>query len=222
MNKIGNEWDLLLSPEYHKEYYIKLQEFVEKEYENHVVFPPKEAVFRGLKLTDYKEVKVVIMGQDPYHENGQAHGLAFSVLPGVKKPPSLMNIFRELNADLGIPVPRDGFLESWAHEGVLLLNAVLTVREGVANSHKGKGWETFTDRIISLLNEREKPLVFILWGRDAQNKRKLITHERHLVLESSHPSPLSAHSGFIGSRPFSKANDFLLKNKEQIDWRIEK
>jgi len=222
MNEIGNEWDLLLSPEYEKEYFMKLQNFLEAEYEGHVVFPPKDEVFQALKWTDFHQVKVVIMGQDPYHEKGQAHGLAFSVLPGARKPPSLVNIFKELNEDLGVPVPANGFLENWAREGVLLLNAVLTVREGEANSHKGKGWEIFTDRIISLLNERERPLVFIFWGAQARSKKRLVTNSRHLVLESAHPSPLSAHHGFKGSKPFSKANDFLLNGKEYIDWRIEK
>ena len=205
------------------EYYLKLQEFLDSEGKKHRVFPPEEDVFNALKFTGYSEVKVVILGQDPYHQAGQANGLAFSVNDGIKRPPSLNNIFKELRDDLGIEIPAGNSLESWARQGVLLLNVVLTVREGEANSHKNKGWEIFTDKIIQMLNERDKPMVFILWGVNARSKRKLITNGRHLVLESPHPSPLSAYDGFWGSKPFSKANNFLLKeNNEFIDWRVKK
>lgn len=220
MNKIGNEWDKVLEKEFNKEYYLKLQEFLEKEYENHTIYPPEADVFHALKLSDFGAVKVVILGQDPYHERGQANGLAFSVSDEVKRPPSLNNIFKELYSDTGIRTANVNCLESWAKQGVLLLNVVLTVREGEANSHKGKGWEIFTDEIIKQLNLREKSMVFILWGANARSKKALITNKSHLVLESPHPSPLSAYGGFWGSKPFSKANNFLMKNNEYIDWRI--
>jgi len=220
MNKIGNEWDKVLEEEFNKEYYLKLQEFLKYEYENHTVYPSEADVFHALKLSDFGAVKVVILGQDPYHEKGQANGLAFSVNNEVKRPPSLNNIFKELFSDTGIKTADDNCLEGWAKHGVLLLNVVLTVREGEANSHKGKGWEIFTDEIIRLLNLREKPMVFILWGANAKSKKVFITNKNHLILESSHPSPLSAYGGFWGSKPFSKANNFLMKNNEYIDWRI--
>lgn len=220
MNKIGNEWDKVLEKEFNKEYYLKLQEFLEKEYENHTIYPPEADVFHALKLSDFGAVKVVILGQDPYHERAQANGLAFSVNDEVKRPPSLNNIFKELYSDTGIRTANKHCLESWAKQGVLLLNVVLTVREGEANSHKGKGWEIFTDEIIKQLNLREKPMVFILWGANARSKKALITNKSHLVLESPHPSPLSAYGGFWGSKPFSKAKKFLMINNEYIDWRI--
>lgn len=220
MNIIGNEWDIILEKEFNKEYYLKLQKFLENEYENHTIYPPHADVFHALKLSDFADVKVVILGQDPYHEKGQAQGLAFSVSDRAKRPPSLNNIFKELFSDTGIETSEKNCLENWAKQGVLLLNVVLTVREGEANSHKGKGWETFTDEIIKQLNLREKPIVFILWGANARLKKNLITNKNHLVLESPHPSPLSAYGGFWGSKPFSKANNFLMKNNEYIDWRI--
>lgn len=223
MNKIGNDWDTILAEEFKQEYFLELQDFLQAEAEINHVFPPQEDIFNALKLTGYKDVKVVILGQDPYHGKEQANGLAFSVKEGVKRPASLTNIFKELKDDLDVEMPEDNSLESWARQGVLLLNVVLTVREGAANSHKEKGWELFTDRIIKSLNEREKPLVFILWGANARSKKKLLTNVRHLVLESPHPSPLSAYSGFWGSKPFSKANEFLMKNNNEfIDWRIKK
>jgi len=220
MNKIGNEWDKVLEKEFNKEYYLKLQEFLKKEYENHTIYPPEADVFHALKLSDFGAVKVVILGQDPYHEKGQANGLAFSVSNEVKRPPSLNNIFKELFLDTGIRTADNNCLEGWAKQGVLLLNVVLTVREGKANSHKGKGWEIFTDEIIKQLNLREKPMVFILWGANARSKKVFITNKNHLILESPHPSPLSAYGGFWGSKPFSKANKFLMINNEYIDWRI--
>jgi len=220
MNKIGNEWDVILKKEFNKEYYLKLQEFLKYEYENHTVYPSEADVFHALKLADFGAVRVVILGQDPYHEKGQANGLAFSVSNEVKRPPSLNNIFKELFSDTGIRTADNNCLEGWAKQGVLLLNVVLTVREGEANSHKGKGWEIFTDEIIRQLNLREKPMVFILWGANAKSKKVFITNKNHLILESSHPSPLSAYGGFWGSRPFTKANNFLMKNNEYIDWRI--
>lgn len=221
MVKIGNSWDAVLEGEFDKEYYLQLREFLKSEYSTHIVYPDMHDIFNALVYTPYDKVKAVIIGQDPYHEPGQAHGLCFSVQKGVKKPPSLVNIFKELRSDLGITVPSHGNLESWAHEGVLLLNTVLTVREHEANSHRGKGWETFTDRIIELLNEREDPMVFILWGANAKAKASLITDPRHCIITGAHPSPLSAHNGFWGGRYFSRANEFLEKNHiEPIDWRI--
>src|SRR5665647_486505 len=214
MNKIGNDWDAILEKEFNKEYYLKLQKFLNEEYMDHTVYPPEENIFNALKLSDFEAVKVVILGQDPYHEEGQAHGLAFSVSNEMKRPPSLNNIFKELFSDTGIRVAEGNCLENWAKQGVLLLNVVLTVREGEANSHKGKGWEIFTDEIIKQLNLREKPMAFILWGANARSKKALITNKSHLVLESPHPSPLSAYGGFWGSKPFSKANNFLMKNNE--------
>lgn len=221
MVKIGNSWDAVLEGEFDKEYYLQLREFLKSEYSTHIVYPDMHDIFNALAYTPYDKVKAVIIGQDPYHEPGQAHGLCFSVQKGVKQPPSLVNIFKELRSDLGITVPSHGNLESWAHEGVLLLNTVLTVREHEANSHRGKGWETFTDRIIELLNEREDPMVFILWGANAKAKASLITDPRHCIITGAHPSPLSAHNGFWGGRYFSRANEFLEKNHiEPIDWRI--
>lgn len=221
MVKIGNSWDKVLEGEFEKEYYLKLRDFLKEEYANHVVYPDMYHIFNALMHTPYDKVKAVIIGQDPYHEPGQAQGLCFSVQKGTKQPPSLVNIFKELRSDLGIATPTHGNLESWADEGVLLLNAVLTVREHEANSHKGKGWELFTDRVIELLNEREEPMVFILWGANAKAKAALITSPQHLIITGAHPSPLSAHNGFWGGNYFSKTNEFLeSKGIEPIDWRI--
>lgn len=221
MVNIGNNWDKVLQGEFDKEYYLKLREFLKEEYRTQVIHPDMYSIFNALKYTDYEDVKVVIIGQDPYHQPGQAHGLCFSVQKGVRIPPSLVNIYKELNADLGVPIPSHGYLESWARNGVLLLNAVLTVRDSQANSHKGKGWEIFTDRVIELLNEREKPMVFILWGSNAQKKAELIDERKHCVIKGVHPSPLSAHRGFFGGRYFSRANGFLeLMGQEPVDFTI--
>lgn len=217
-----NQWQDLLKDEFSKEYYLKLREFLKLEYSTRTIYPHMNDIFNALHFTSYEDVKVVILGQDPYHGYKQAHGLSFSVQPGIKIPPSLRNIYKELQNDLGCYIPNNGFLKSWTKEGVLLLNTVLTVREGTPNSHKNKGWEIFTDKVISLLNEREKPIVFILWGNNAISKEKLITNKNHLILKSVHPSPLSASRGFFGSKPFSKTNDFLKSiNEEPINWQIE-
>lgn len=218
MKVVGNSWDNILQDEYTKDYFKKLVLFVRNEYRTKKIFPKANDIFNALKYTDYNDVKVVILGQDPYHNEGEAHGLAFSVQENVKLPPSLVNIFEELENDLGIKCQK-GNLEDWAKQGVLLLNTVLTVEKNKPNSHKNKGWEIFTDRIIQLLNEKEEPLVFLLWGNNARNKKYLITNKHHLILESSHPSPFSYHYGFKGSKPFSKTNEFLRKNnKEEIKW----
>ncbi len=221
MVNIGNEWDERLKGEFDKEYYVKLRRFLAKEYKNATVFPDMYDIFNALKYTSYSDVKAVILGQDPYHGEGQAHGLCFSVKKGVEPPPSLKNIFKEINTDLGIPISRHGELTSWAKQGVLLLNAALTVRKAEPNSHKGMGWEIFTDRVIELLNEREKPMVFLLWGANARQKKKLITNPKHKILETAHPSPLSAYNGFFGCRHFSKTNEFLAEIGEKpIDWSL--
>ena len=219
MHGIGNDWDSILAAEFEKEYYGKLRTFLTEEYETQRIYPPQPDVFNALRYSSYADTKVVILGQDPYHQEGQAHGLCFSVNKGVKIPPSLGNIYKELQADLGIQPPQHGYLASWAQQGVLLLNTVLTVRDSMPNSHKGRGWETFTDVIIRRLNEREKPIVFILWGANAKTKEKLITAKHHLILTGTHPSPLSAHTGFFGGAYFSRANRFLeLENQEPINW----
>lgn len=221
MVNIGNEWDELLKGEFDKEYYLKLRQFLISEYSQYKIYPNMYNIFNALKYTSYSDVKAVILGQDPYHQPGQAQGLCFSVQKGTPQPPSLQNIFKELKSDLGIDPPHHGELISWAQHGVLLMNTVLTVRESQPNSHKGKGWEIFTDRVIQLLNEREKPMVFILWGGNARSKKSLITNPAHLILESPHPSPLSAYNGFFGNRHFSRTNEFLVsKGIEPIDWRI--
>ena len=221
MINIGNSWDSILAEEFKKEYYLKLRAFLKEEYRTHTVYPDMHDIFNAFKYTDYNDVKVVILGQDPYHEPMQAQGLSFSVPRGVRIPPSLVNIYRELNDDLGVPVPSHGCLREWASEGVLLLNAVLTVRKGKAGSHAGKGWEILTDKVIELLNEREKPMVFILWGAYAQKKAALINERRHCVIKSVHPSPLSAYRGFFGGRYFSRANGFLeIVGQEPVDWTI--
>lgn len=221
MVNIGNDWDEVLRGEFEKEYYLKLREFLKQEYFTRKIFPDMYDIFNALKYTPYNNVKAVIIGQDPYHGEGQAHGLCFSVREGIEKPPSLKNIFKELHDDTGFTEPENGTLTKWAEDGVLLLNAVLTVREGQANSHQGKGWEIFTDTVISHLNKREKPMVFILWGRNARNKKTLITNPAHKILEAAHPSPLSAYNGFFGCRHFSETNKFLKANGiEEINWQI--
>lgn len=221
MVNIGNSWDEILSGEFTSEYYLKLREFLKKEYFTKTVFPPMGDIFNALKYTPYENVKVVILGQDPYHEKGQAEGLCFSVPKGVKAPPSLVNIFKEIKDDVGIDNQSPNLI-NWAKQGVLLLNTSLTVREGQANSHSNKGWEILTDNIIKKLNEREKPIVFLLWGANARSKTALIENKRHLVLCCAHPSPLSAYNGFFGCRHFSRTNEFLIKNGETpIDWRTE-
>lgn len=221
MVNIGNSWDEILSGEFTSEYYLKLREFLKKEYFTKTVFPPMGDIFNALKYTPYENVKVVILGQDPYHEKGQAEGLCFSVPKGVKAPPSLVNIFKEIKDDVGIDNQSPNLI-NWAKQGVLLLNTSLTVREGQANSHSNKGWEILTDNIIKKLNEREKPIVFLLWGANARSKAALIENKRHLVLCCAHPSPLSAYNGFFGCRHFSRTNEFLIKNGETpIDWRTE-
>lgn len=221
MVNIDNDWDKVLEGEFEKEYYESLRQFLVKEYKTQSVYPSKYDIFNALKFTSYSDVKAVILGQDPYHEPNQAHGLCFSVKKGVPKPPSLVNIFKELKSDLGIDPPDNGYLMEWARQGVLLLNTVLTVRAGEANSHKGKGWENLTDRIIKLLNKREKPMVFILWGANAKAKAALITNKNHLILVAAHPSPLSAYNGFWGCKHFSKANEFLSQYGETINWEIK-
>ena len=219
---LGNDWDDILKKEINKDYFVELLERVVKEYSTKTIYPKKEEVFKAFRLTSYKNTKVVILGQDPYHGVGQAEGLSFSVKKGVLKPPSLQNIFKELNSDLGYEIPSDGSLVKWAEEGVLLLNAVLTVESGKAASHQGLGWELFTDEVIRKLNDKKTPVVFILWGSFARAKKKLITNPIHCIIESPHPSPLSAYNGFFGSKPFSKANNFLEKTKQTpINWEIK-
>jgi uracil-DNA glycosylase len=222
MVNIGNDWDILLAEEFRQGYYLQLREFLKSEYKQYAVHPDMKDIFTALKLTPYAAVKAVILGQDPYHEPGQAQGLAFSVRKGIRVPPSLQNIFKELESDLGLRPPAHGELIDWANQGVLLLNTVLTVREGQANSHKGRGWERLTDRIIQLINEREQPTVFLLWGSNARSKAPLITNPVHKILQCAHPSPLSAFGGFFGCRHFSKCNAFLQANGiEGIDWGIK-
>jgi len=211
------DWNPILRAELTKPYWPELQQFVAAERADHPVYPPAEEVFAALHLTPFEDVKVVILGQDPYHGPGQAHGLCFSVPPGVPAPPSLQNVLKELQSDLGIDRPHHGCLDAWAAQGVLLLNTTLTVRAGQAASHQGKGWETFTDEVIRAVNAKEERLVFVLWGASARKKEALIDTNRHTVIESPHPSPLSAHNGFFGSRPFSRANEAL---REPVDWRI--
>ncbi|MBO6244672.1 MAG: uracil-DNA glycosylase [Anaerovibrio sp.] len=221
MKIFKNDWEQYLLPEMEKPYYKELRQFLINEYRTRQIFPDMYSIFNALHYTSLADTKVVIFGQDPYHEPGQAHGLSFSVLPNVPPPPSLQNIFKELETDLGCSVPDNGCLEPWARQGVLLLNTVLTVQAHNANSHQGKGWEIFTDRIISILNEREKPMVFILWGAPARRKKAMITNKAHLIIESPHPSPLSAYRGFFGSRPFSRANEFLKSTgQEPINWQL--
>ncbi len=222
MAQISNDWLQAVGEEFRKPYYKELYQFVKQEYSEYVIYPESEDIFNALHLTPLKDVKVVIIGQDPYHNVGQAHGLCFSVKPDVDIPPSLVNIYKELHDDLGCYVPDNGFLEKWAKQGVLLLNTVLTVRAHKAASHQGKGWEIFTDAIIEAVNKEDRPIVFILWGRPAQAKKKMLNNPKHLILEAPHPSPLSAYRGFFGSKPFSQTNTFLKENGvEPIDWQIE-
>jgi uracil-DNA glycosylase len=223
MVSIGNDWDELLAAEWDKPYYKELRRFLKTEYGSRTIYPDMHDIFNALRYTAYKDVKTVILGQDPYHGPGQAHGLCFSVKPGVAPPPSLVNIFKELayEYDPEFTLPSGGYLVPWAERGVLLLNTVLTVRAGQANSHKGKGWEQLTDRVIALLNERETPIVFLLWGANARAKKAVITNPRHLILEAPHPSPLSASNGFFGCNHFKKTNEYLEKTTQpQINWRL--
>lgn len=218
---IGNDWDEVLKVIENSDGFKKFLSVINEKYNNSVVYPPKNYIFNALKLTSYKNTKVVIVGQDPYHGEGEAHGLSFSVQKGIKIPPSLQNIYKELESDLGIKPALDGDLTKWASEGVLLLNAVLTVEKDKPASHRNLGWELLTDYIIKALNEKDEPVVFILWGNFAKDKKKYITNPRHLVIMSTHPSPFSAYNGFFGSRPFSKTNEFLIKNNiKPIDWKL--
>lgn len=217
-----NSWNDILKEEFTKDYYLKLRAFLKEEYSTRVIYPPMYDIFNALKYTDYNNAKVVILGQDPYHGEGEAHGLAFSVKPGIPVPPSLKNMYKELNTSLGCYIPNNGYLKKWADQGVLLLNASLTVRKDLANSHRNKGWEIFTDEVIKKLNQREKPLIFMLWGNNAKEKRQYIDLNRHHVLMSVHPSPLSASRGFFGCNHFVKANEILkAMGEKEIDWQIE-
>ena len=222
MVNFGNDWDEVMKGEFEKEYYLKLRGFLKREYSTQTIYPDMYSIFNAMKKTPYSQVKAVILGQDPYHEPGQAHGLCFSVLKGTVPPPSLRNIYKELDDELGIPPASHGELTKWAENGVLLLNTVLTVRRGQANSHKGMGWEIFTDEVIRKLNERTEPMVFLLWGGNAKAKRVLITNPQHLVLTAAHPSPLSAYNGFFGCGHFRRCNEFLAEHgMEPIDWRLD-
>ena len=221
MVRLLNDWDEIIGEEFQKDYYIKLRSVLKEEYQTQIIYPSMYDIFNALKYTSYQDTKIVIVGQDPYHRPNQAHGLCFSVKPGARRPPSLNNILKELQDDLNISVSDSGCLVKWAEQGVLLLNTILTVRQGLPMSHKGRGWEIFTERVLSKLNEREKPVIFMLWGSPARAKKALITNKRHLILEAAHPSPLSAHYGFFGCRHFSKVNNFLAAMGEKpIDWRI--
>ena len=221
MKIIGNDWDEVLAEEFASEYYQKLRAFLDNEYKTNTIYPLAPYIYSALKLTPYKDAKVVILGQDPYHEPNQAHGLAFSVGKNVDIPPSLVNIYKELHDDLGCDIPNHGYLIDWAKQGILLLNTVLTVRAHMANSHKNQGWENLTDSIIKKINEKDEPVVYILWGANARSKAQFINNPKHLVLQSVHPSPLSAYNGFFGSKPFSKTNTFLIANNiKPIDWQI--
>lgn len=222
MGAIQNDWLEPLSPEFKKPYYLNLYKKVREEYSTKQIFPPANEIFTAFDLTPLSEVKVVILGQDPYHGDGQAHGLCFSVKPDVETPPSLVNIYKELNSDLGCYIPNNGYLTKWAKQGVLMLNTVLTVRAHQANSHRGIGWEEFTDAAIRILNEQDRPIVYLLWGKPAQMKKSMLNNPKHLILEAPHPSPLSAYRGFLGCHHFSKTNEFLKENGlEPIDWQIE-
>ncbi|MEW4285911.1 uracil-DNA glycosylase [Priestia koreensis] len=222
MSILKNDWAPLLEDEFQKPYYLELRKFLAEEYQTKTIYPDMYDIFNALHYTSYENTKVVILGQDPYHGPNQAHGLSFSVQPGVKTPPSLANIYKELHSEFGYEIPNNGYLVKWAKQGVLLLNTVLTVQRGEANSHKGKGWETFTNRVIELVSQKEDPIVFMLWGKHAQEKKELIQSNKHLILESPHPSPFSANRGFFGNQHFLKANEFLKENdREPIDWQIE-
>lgn len=222
MSAINNDWLSMIQPEFSKAYYRELYNFVKDEYSRNVVYPPSEEIFNAFHFTPLSKVKVLLLGQDPYHNVNQAHGLSFSVKPGQDIPPSLQNIYKELNDDLGCYIPNNGYLKKWADQGVLLLNTVLTVRAHEANSHKGQGWEQFTDAVINAVNSQDRPIVYLLWGAPAQKKIPMLTNPKHLVLKAPHPSPLSAYRGFLGCKHFSQCNDFLVKNGvEPIDWQIE-
>ncbi|MDE6253919.1 MAG: uracil-DNA glycosylase [Lachnospiraceae bacterium] len=222
MSQITNDWLEAINDEFKKPYYKELYNFVKEEYSKTVVYPPADDIFNAFHFTPLSEVKVLILGQDPYHNVNQAHGLSFSVKPGEDIPPSLKNIYQELHDDMNCYIPNNGFLEKWAKEGVLLLNTVLTVRAHQANSHQGKGWERFTDAVINAVNEQDRPIVYMLWGKPAQSKASMLTNPKHLILKAPHPSPLSAFRGFFGCKHFSQANEFLEKNGiEPIDWQIE-
>lgn len=222
MVQIGNEWDEILKDEFQSDYYAQIRETLKQEYASHEIYPPMQDIFNALRYTSYSDVKAVLLGQDPYHGPGQAHGLCFSVRPGVAPPPSLQNIFKELQSDMGLPAPHSGCLIPWAKEGVLMLNTTLTVRRGQANSHSKIGWTKFTDAIIQKFNDHKQPIVFLLWGSNARSKKALITNPNHLILETVHPSPLSAHQGFFGSRHFSQCNEFLMAHGiAPIDWTLE-
>lgn len=223
MSMLTNDWSLALKDEFNKPYYRDLYRFVKEEYSTKVVYPPADDIFNALHLTPLKDVKVLILGQDPYHNEHQAHGLSFSVLPDQKDiPPSLQNIYKELQEDLGCYIPNNGYLKKWADQGVLMLNTVLTVRAHEPNSHQGRGWENFTDAIIQAVNQKDEPVVYMLWGRPAQSKIPMLTNPKHLILKAPHPSPLSAYRGFFGCRHFSRCNEFLSQNGlEPIDWQIE-
>lgn len=221
MEILKNDWAPILEGEFKKAYYQQLRKSLKQEYQTRVIYPDQNDIFNALHFTSFNDTKVVIIGQDPYHGPGQAHGLSFSVKPEVKIPPSLQNIYKELHTDLGCYIPDNGYLVKWAKQGVLMLNAVLTVRAGIPNSHKGLGWEIFTDKVIETLNQRETPVVFILWGKFAQQKQQLITSPRHFIIKSPHPSPFSANRGFFGSSPFSRTNAILREiGREEIDWQI--
>ncbi len=221
MVNLGNDWNDLLKDEFSKEYYLKLRQFLKCEYSNHTIFPDMNDIFNAIKHTSFADVKVVILGQDPYHGENQAHGFCFSVKKGIPLPPSLINIFKEIKLEYGYEIPTHGELTSWANQGVLLLNTCLTVRHKCANSHAKMGWEIFTDKIISTLNNKQTPVVYLLWGANAKSKAALITNPKHLILTSVHPSPLSAHGGFFGCNHFKKANDFLLLNNlKPINWQV--
>ena len=216
-----NDWNEVIGGELEKPYFLELKKFLDHEYEVQTVYPDVHDIFNAFHYTSYANLKVVLLGQDPYHGPGQAHGLSFSVKPGIPAPPSLVNIFKELKDDMGIDIPKSGYLKRWADQGVLLLNTVMTVRGGEANSHKNKGWEVFTDQVIRAINAKEDPVVFWLWGKPAQDKAKLITNPHHIILRAPHPSPLSVYRGFYGSKPFSQTNAFLIQNKKApIDWTL--
>ena len=222
MGAIQNDWLEPLAPEFKKPYYAKLYKTIREEYSTRQIFPPADEIFTAFEMTPLSDVKVVIIGQDPYHGDGQAHGLCFSVKPDVETPPSLVNMYKELNSDLGCYIPNNGYLTKWAKQGVLMLNTVLTVRAHQANSHRGIGWEEFTDAAIRILNEQDRPIVYLLWGKPAQMKKVMLNNPKHLILEAPHPSPLSAYRGFFGCQHFSKTNTFLTENGlEPIDWQIE-
>jgi uracil-DNA glycosylase len=222
MYELINDWNELLLEEFNSDYYLKLRSFLDEEYKSKQIYPSAYDIFNALKYTSYKDVKVVILGQDPYHGDSQAHGLSFSVMAGTSIPPSLLNIYKELHNDLGCYIPNNGYLKKWADQGVLMLNTVLTVRSGEANSHKNIGWELFTNKIITLLNDKTSPLVFILWGKNAETKQSLITNPIHHIIKSVHPSPLSAYRGFFNSNPFSNTNNFLVsQGKKPVNWQIE-